>query len=463
MFLSFRIDKNIPTSGHPSIEDRFVSESEQLLGFPPRSTAGILRRTMKPTAHSFTVNGRTYTPPAQPVAVLCLDGSADAYLDAAMARGLMPHAQRLAVQGWRGSARAAMPTFTNVNNSSIVTGVPPSVHGIGGNFFYDTSIGQEVMMNSSSFLRVPTLFPAAQSAGRKVAVVTAKEKLRDIFASGLISKGGIAFSSEKARDAALASHGIEGVEALSGPTPAIYSGDASLYVLRAGVQLLQAGRADFLYLSTTDFMQHKYVPDAPEALAFYAGIDEAIGQLLSLGAVVGITADHGMNSKQRADGTPNVVYLESELNARWGEGFRVILPITDPYVVHHGALGSFAQVHLPTDRSVSLAEVLDFVATLPGITEVLPRDQAARRMELPADRMGDLVVCSGRDAVIGRTPAYHDLKAIEGGLRSHGGRYEELVPFILSHPLRPEYAARALGDPRNFDIFDFTCNGTTAL
>ena len=417
---------------------------------------------MNPTAPSFTVNGRTYTPPARPVAVLCLDGSADAYLDAAMARGLMPQVQRLAVQGWRGSARAAMPTFTNVNNSAIVTGVPPAVHGIGGNFFFDTSIGQEVMMNSSKFLRVPTLFPTAQSSGRKVAVVTAKEKLRDIFASGLISRGGIAFSSEKAREATIATHGIEEVEALVGPTPAIYSGDASLYVLKAGVQLLQAGRADFLYLSTTDFMQHKYVPDAPEALAFYAGIDAEVGRLLSLGAVVGITADHGMNSKQRADGSPNVVYLESELDARWGPGFRVILPITDPYVVHHGALGSFAQVHLPTDRSLPLTEVLDFIGSLPGITEVMSRDQAARLMELPADRMGDLVVCSGRDAVIGRTPAYHDLKAIEGGLRSHGGRYEEMVPFILSHPLKTAYAARALGDPRNFDIFDFTCNGTQA-
>ncbi len=417
---------------------------------------------MNPAPGSFTVNGRTYTPPTRPVAVLCLDGSADAYLDAAIARGLMPHVQRLAVQGWRGTARAAMPTFTNVNNSAIVTGVPPAIHGIGGNFFYDTSIGQEVMMNSSKFLRVPTLFPAAQEAGRKVAVVTAKEKLRDIFASGLIARGGIAFSSEKAREAAVATHGIEGVEALVGPTPAIYSGDASLYVLKAGVELLQAGRADFLYLSTTDFMQHKHVPDAPEALAFYAGIDAEVGRLLSMGAVVGITADHGMNSKHRADGSPNVVYLESELNARWGAGFRVILPITDPYVVHHGALGSFAQVHLPTDRSVPLDEVLDFVGALPGITEVLPRDRAARLMELPADRMGDLVVCSGRDAVIGRTPAYHDLKAIAGGLRSHGGRYEEMVPFILSHPLQPEYAARALGDPRNFDIFDFTCNGTRA-
>jgi phosphonoacetate hydrolase len=143
----------------------------------------------------------------------------------------------------------------------------------------------------------------------------------------------------------------------------------------------------------------------------------------------------------------------------FGDGFRVILPITDPYVVHHGALGSFAQVHLPPDFKGTLAEVIAFVAALSGLTEVHPRDLAARLMELPPDRMGDFVVCSGRDVVIGRTPAYHDLKAIEGGLRSHGGRYEEMVPFVFSHPLKPAYTAKALGDPRNFDIFEFTCNG----
>lgn len=448
-----------------------------------------------PIACSFTVNGRTYHPPAKPIAVICLDGSADEYLDAALVRGRMPNLARMSVAGWRGFARGQMPSFTNVNNSSIVTGVPPSVHGIGGNFFYDTSIGQEVMMNSAKFLRAPTIFPAAQTAGRKVGVVTAKEKLRDIFASGLVGQaaslpssagcqpaaegssnrlaacatsqagqpalltGGIAFSSEKAREAKLETHGIADVESLVGPTPHIYSGDASIYVLKAGVKLLAAGLADFLYLSTTDFMQHKFVPEAPEALDFYAGLDAEIGQLLELGALVGVTADHGMNAKQKPDGSPNVIYLESELVKRFGDGFRVILPITDPYVVHHGALGSFAQVHLPTEYRGTLTEVIAFVAALPGISEVHPRDLAARLMELPPDRMGDFVVCSGRDVVIGRTPVYHDLKAIEGGLRSHGGRYEEMVPFVFSHPLKPAYAAKALGDPRNFDIFDFTCNG----
>jgi len=452
----------------------------------------------------FSVNGRAYRPPARPVVVICLDGSADEYLDTALAHGRMPNLQHMAVGGYRGLARGAMPSFTNVNNASIVTGVPPSVHGIGGNFFYNPATGREEMMNSAKYLRAETIFPAAARAGRKAVVVTAKEKLREIFASGLIEQGGVAFSSEKAGQAELKTHGIDRVEKVVGsPTPPIYSADASLFVLRAGVALLQNGMADFLYLSTTDYVQHKYAPGAPEAVEFYAAIDRELGRVLELGAVVGITADHGMNAKQKPDGSPNVIYLESELSGKFGSGFRVILPITDPYVVHHGALGSFAVVHLPAPGAGSETEgnspnepllasregsgrgrraggtardregvrgeggllldaARDWLLERPGVTEVYDRDTAARKLELPADRLGELVVLSGRDVVLGRTPEYHDLSAPENGLRSHGGRYEEMVPLILSEPLKPEYAARAAGDPRNFDIFDFTVNGTRA-
>jgi phosphonoacetate hydrolase len=398
-------------------------------------------RPMFISTQPFTVNGRSYHPPPRPIVVICLDGSADEYLDAAIARGRMPNLQRISVTGYRGLARAAMPSFTNVNNTSIVTGVPPTVHGIGGNYFYDTANGQEVMMNSAKFLRCETIFAAATRAGRKVAVVTAKEKLRDIFAAGLVAQpspplattpltvpgGGIAFSSEKANQARQETHGIDNVEEIVGrPTPAIYSADASLYVLWAGVALLEKGLADFLYLSTTDYMQHKFAPDAPEVIDFYAAIDEELGKLLSLGAIVGLTADHGMNAKQKPDGSPNVIYLESLLTEKYGPGFRVILPITDPYVAHHGALGSFAVVHLPPKITARRKfNILHFLNHLPGITEVYGRN-AAEKLELPADRLADIVVISGRDVVLGRTP---------------------------------EYARKAVADPRNFDIFDFTING----
>jgi phosphonoacetate hydrolase len=221
---------------------------------------------------------------------------------------------------------------------------------------------------------------------------------------------------------------------------------------------LEKQLADFLYLSTTDYMQHLYAPETNEAFDFYAAIDDLFGRLQRTGAVLGVTADHGMNAKQKPDGSPNVIYLETRLGEKFGDGFRVILPITDPYVAHHGALGSFAVIHLP--RAEIRDQVIEFLMDLEGVTEVWDRKTAASKLELPYDRLGDLVVMSGRDVVLGRTPQYHDLSALRGGLRSHGGRYEEMVPFVVSEPLNPAYLRRAQGDPRNFDIFDFTINGT---
>lgn len=407
---------------------------------------------------SFTANGKTYNPPGCPVAVICLDGSSDEYINAALAHKQMPNLSAMMEQGgFRGVVRAALPSFTNVNNASIVTGVPPSVHGISGNFFLDPDSGKEVMMNSGSFLRVETILAEAAKAGRRVGVVTAKEKLRDILSHGL---AGIAFSAEKADEAKKMTHGIDHVEDLVGaPVPPIYSAEASLFVLAAGVALMQHGLADLLYLSLTDYMQHKHAPGSDQAIEFYNQIDIEIGRLLACRALVAATADHGMNAKQHMDRTPNVIYLETLLTETFGDGCDVILPITDPYVVHHGSLGSFAVVHLA--EHMNAETVGQWILGLDGITEVHHRQQAAEKLELPADRIGDLVVLSARDVVIGRTPDHHDLTAVAKGLRSHGGRYEEMVPLLLSEPLKPRYAQYVDTDPRNFDVFDFALNGTT--
>jgi len=408
------------------------------------------------STNSFSVNGKTYSPPAKPIVVICMDGSADEYLDTTLAHDRMPNLKKMALQGYRGMVRGALPSFTNVNNSSIVTGVSPAVHGICGNFFYDTQKDQEVMMNSSEYLRAETLLAAAANAGRKVAVVTAKEKLRDILSYKL---NGIAFSAEKADQAKLDTHGIENAEQVIGhKTPAIYSAEASLFVLRAGVALIENGMADFLYLSLTDYMQHTYAPDTEESLAFYEAQDVELGKMLELGAVIGATADHGMNAKVKEDGTPNVLFIETMLTEKFGAGFRVICPITDPYVKHHGALGSYVVVHM--DDTSNINEVKNWLAVQSGITEVYDKETGCRILEQPADRTGDLFVLSARDVVVGKTAAHHDLKALDGTLRSHGGRYEEMVPLVVSHPLNAAYKMKTQCDARNFDVFDFTVNGT---
>lgn len=413
---------------------------------------------MEISTQSFECNGRHYSPPAKPIAVLCLDGCGDEYLSVSLAAGRMPNLARIERHGYRGMVRGALPSFTNVNNSAIVTGMPPSVTGICGNFFLDPDTGEEVMMNSPEFRRCDTLLNAAADAGRKVVFITAKEKLRTILGDGIVQRGGIAFSSEKVDEARLETHGVEqAVEIIGKPRPEIYSGDASVYLLEAGAALVEQGKADFLYLSTTDYMQHKYAPQEPESLEFYQSLDASIGRLLSAGCIVAATADHGMNAKNNDSGEPNIVYVESLLNEKFGGGVRVVCPITDPYVVHHGALGSLVMVHL--DEPDKIDEVGAFLYRQAGITEVYDRELAALKLELAPDRIGDLCVLSGRDVVLGKTPADHDLSVLNGGLRSHGGRYEEMVPLIVSEPLNAAYRRKAEGDPRNFDIFDFICNG----
>lgn len=405
---------------------------------------------------TFAVNSRTYCPPGRPIVVICIDGCADEYLTSAMARGCIPNITRMSSSGYHGLCRAALPAFTNVNNAAICTGLPPSKTGICGNYFLDPATGEEVMTNSAKYLEAPTILVAAADAGRKVAFVTAKDKLRAFLSDGL---DGISFSAEKAAETTLETHGIVDVEQMVGePAPNIYSADASVFALKAGAEMIHRGDADFLYLSLTDYVQHKFAPDEEPALEFYARLDHEIGRMLQMDALVGITADHGMNAKHDTAGRPNILFLETGLTEKFGQGVRVICPITDPYVVHHGALGGAVTIFLPD--GVDRREVVDWVSTLDGVSEVYTREDAARRLELQADKIGDIYVLSTRNVVIGRTPEYHDLTKLDRPLRSHGSRYEEMVPLLVSAPLTGEYRMRALGDPRNFDVFDFVCNGT---
>ncbi len=404
----------------------------------------------------FTVNNRTYNPPAKPIVVICIDGCADEYISESISQGKAPNLAKIAQQGYRGFARGALPSFTNVNNGAIVAGQPPKVTGICGNFFLDPESGEEVMMNDPKFLKCDTILAAAEKAGRKVAFVTAKDKLRALYGVGI--EKGIQFSAEKA-DLAMEICGYD-AEGAVGPKPNIYSGDASVYAIAAGVKLVEAGKADFLYISLTDYMQHAYAPEEQESLDFYEQLDTEIGKLLDLGCVVAATADHGMNAKIQADGTPNVIWLETELQKKYGDDVKVICPITDPYVVHHGALGAGVTVHLPERllSTKSQIEIADFIMAIEGVTEVHNKKTAESHLQLMPERIGDLYVFSGRNWVLGRNPEAHDVKALKKTLRSHGGRYEEMVPILVSEPLNSEYHRIAQGDPRNFDIFAFACN-----
>jgi phosphonoacetate hydrolase len=398
------------------------------------------RKKGTPMQTEFQINGRSYRMPDRPAVVICLDGCEPDYLDAGLEAGAMPAlAGMLARGGARHLARSAMPSFTNPNNLSIACGVPSSVHGICGNFFFDPATGEAVMMNGVEYLRAPTVFAGFQNAGARVAVVTAKDKLRALLGAGLDCAGGraLCFSAERADQAHLAVNGIEDAARWLGqPVPPVYSGDLSLFVLQAGVKLLAEQRPDILYLSTSDYIQHKHAPGSSEANAFMAGVDSAVAGLLAQNIRLVLTADHGMKPKHRADGSPNVIYLSPLLEAALGGGkARVILPITDPYVAHHGALGSFATIYLSVTEDAEAAARM--LASVPGIDSVLSRAEAVARFDLPADRIGDLVVTSSAAFALGTRAEEHDLTGLDAPLRSHGGLDEQIVPFVTNFAMTP--------------------------
>ncbi|HEV3177122.1 MAG TPA: phosphonoacetate hydrolase [Stellaceae bacterium] len=397
------------------------------------------------------INGRTYAWPKQPVVVICVDGSEPDYTEKAMAAGAMPWLAAALTRGSERIADCVIPSFTNPNNLSIVTGVPPSVHGIAGNYFYDRDADAEVMMNDPRYLRCGTILAAFSQAGAKVAVVTAKDKLRKLLGHRM---EGICFSAEKADEASESENGIAGVLGLVGlPLPSVYSAGLSEFVFAAGVKLMATRRPDIMYLSTTDYVQHKHAPGTAEANRFYGMMDRYLRELDAMGALIALTADHGMNGKTDGQGRPNVIYLQDLLDEWLGAGkSRVILPITDPYVVHHGALGSFATIYL--EAGVDQAAILARIAGIPGMETVLDRAAGCRAFELPEDREGDLIAVSGRHTAIGTGRARHDLSGLDAPLRSHGGVAEQRVPLIFNRPVRDWPHGRL----RNFDAFDIALN-----
>ncbi len=409
------------------------------------------------------VNAIEYQWPERPVVVVCIDGGDPAYLRQFLQDGAIPNIARFMKDGFSVIADGTVPSFTCPNNMSIITGTPASRHGISGNFYLDTRTGEAVVMTGPELLRGDTIITKFAEAGAKVVSITAKDKLRKQLGKNLdVARGNVSFSSEFASRCTLEENGIDNVlDFVGAPQPDMYSMELSLFVLDAGIKLLEQSHRDIMYLSLTDWVQHKYAPDESEARRFYQELDRRFGKLADLGAVVALTADHGMNDKSDADGKPNVIWLQDILDKKFGAGdTKVICPITDAFVAHHGALGGFVRVWCRGQATPQ--QIIAEIRGLPGLESVLDKETACKVHDLPPDREADVVVIATADVCVGASEAEHDLSGLEGHrLRTHGGVSEAKVPFIISAPLNDAYKLRAgAAILRSYRIFDFALNGT---
>lgn len=402
------------------------------------------------------IHGRTYKLPTKPTVAVCVDGFDPEYLDQGIKDGILPNMATFVKNGFHETARCVMPSLTNPNNTSIVTGAPISKHGIAGNYFLDPETWKEEMIVDDSQLIGPTILELMSKQGVRVAAVTAKDKLRKILQHGL--KDAICFSAEKAASCTLKENGIENVEVWLGQKqPSQYSGTLSQFVIDAGIKLLEKGKADLYYLTLSDYIQHKHAPGSKESNDFLAALDMKFGRIVELGATLAVTGDHGMSAKSKPDGTPNVLYVEDALEEQWPNvKCRVICPITDPFVKHHGALGGFVRVYVhPKDH---LDEMIRYCNDLDQVEVAMSAAKAVETYDLMLEREGDFVVISASDAVVGSRKDEHDLSNLgEHTLRTHGGLSEQHIPLIMSRAVKDEQAVKGR-QWRNFDIYDLLLN-----
>ncbi|KXT18753.1 hypothetical protein AC579_2716 [Pseudocercospora musae] len=421
----------------PLLEDKLtVRRFDDLAKDPDMQTPDLHSfetSAIKALAHSraepFELHSRKYQLPTRPTVVLRVDGFAPEYLDRGIDNGILPVLGKLKFDRFHATAKSCMPSFANPNNVSIITGAPPAKHGISGNFFLDRETGGEKMILDERLLIGSTILEQMSERGVRVAAITAKDKLRKILQHGL--SNAICFSAEKAGICTLEKNGIAGVESWLGQKqPSQYSGELSMFVLDAGIKLLEEDRADFFYLTLSDYIQHRYAPGSEESNIFMKSLDSKVGKLIDIGARMAIAGNHGMSDKSSTDGTPNVLYLEDQLTEKWGHGrARVICPITDPFVKHHGALGSFFRAYV--FKKNDLENMLK-CKTLPNIQVAMDSREAAQKFELHPDREGDFIVIPSKHAVIGSRKNEHDLSNLgDHRLRSHGGISEQNIPLMM--------------------------------
>jgi phosphonoacetate hydrolase len=349
------------------------------------------------------------------ILIALIDGFDPEYLE----RSDMPNLKRLISSGVYRVGKCVLPSVTNVNNASVVTGCFPDEHGIVTNFYYDPRSGESVEMESAEFLLRPTIFERAGKAALRTALVTAKEKIKT-----LLSRGAHVAVAAEAPEA-------EFIQ-LVGPKPNMYSAEVNYWVFRAAHHLLRRGGIDLLYLSTTDYMMHTYAPADARSQEHLHRLDRLLGDLLSdiPNLSVLLTADHGMNPKTEG------IDIARVLAAKGIEAEAVPI-IRDKHVVHHQNLGGACYVYLK--RRADEAKAFNVVRSVPGVEEVYRRSQAARRFHLRADRIGDLFLLAARQVAFGALPAERQ----EIKIRSHGSRHEQAVPILCYGPqapkTRPEY------------------------
>ena len=349
------------------------------------------------------------------VLILVIDGCAPEYITPEFA----PNIHRLAGQyGFAKIVKAVIPTVTNVNHASILSGRFPSETGMAGNYFYNPVTGEEGFIEEKGFMKAETLLQVYRKQGLKTAFLTVKGKLLGVY--GHAADIGI---SVQTPDAELLKK-----LGLSAP-PAVSSLESSQWIVEAALAVIKKENPALVYCTTNDYGFHHFGPEAPEAQLQIRQIDEAVAAIHEADPErqIYITADHGMNQKHH-------LLDFQQLADEAGLHIFCLAPLKDRYRENHvyqegGILYLFLKN--PEEKGALLA----LIRSRPEIEAVMTNKEAAEKMHLPLQGIGDYVIFTAPDCAFGELGGRVTL--VTDASRTHGSLYEQDVPLLVVHPAAP--------------------------
>ncbi len=347
------------------------------------------------------------------ILIAMMDGFSPNYLQASE----MPNLKEMIKNGFYKTVNAVLPTVTNVNNTSICTGVDPTVHGITANSYFNVTTKTEEYMDKAELVLAPTIFERAQKQGMKSALLTAKGKTQTLLKSGADIGMAAEFPSRATGS------DIRWTDRL-GAAPEIYSAEINHWLLKA-VQLLldKHNDVDLIYYHTTDFPMHMEDHMGELSQFHLREIDKLFGEILNghPDLEVYLTADHGMNFKSLCHD------LNKYLPEKGLDIFFAMSAERDPYIKHHRNFGGTAYLWL--NSATDFEQAADIIRRIEGVENLYSRYEASSRFHLHPDRIGDMIVIGDKNTVFG--PLDQATEDLPNDFRTHGSLHEASVPMVI--------------------------------
>lgn len=330
--------------------------------------------------------------------------------------GLTPralaHMPRLSAFADRGARARLDPTFPAVTctvQSSMLTGLPASGHGIVGNGWYFRDLGEVMLWRQhNALVQGEKVWDAARRSapGYRVANLcwwyamgAATDLLvtpRPIYHADGRKSPDCYTRPPQLHDRLTGALGDFPLFSYWGPRAGIAS---SRWIAAAAGQVLAADRPDLMlvYLPHLDYDLQRFGPSAPQAAAAAAELDAELGPLLDAcvasGAVVVVLSEYGITPVSRPVDLNRALRRAGLLEVHEQAGMEYL----DPWASRAFAVADHQAAHVYVRYPSDVDAVRSLLAGVPGVAAVL--DGAGKAaLGVDHERAGELVCVADPDA-----------------------------------------------------------------